>query len=80
MSRVPVFSRHKRTDSPCYGGGKGCDKRVVGCHSTCEKWKEWKTDELKRMEYANDLYVTEKLANDYVVKKIRSMKAKKGRS
>ena len=52
----------------------------MGCHSVCEKYKGWKADELKRMEYANNVYVTEKVANDYVVKKIRSMKSKKGRS
>ena len=80
MARVPVYSRHKRTDSPCYGGGKGCDKRVVGCHSTCEKWKEWKQADLERIKQANSLYVPEKLANDYVVTKIRNIKAKKGRS
>lgn len=76
MAWVPVYSRHRRSTPPC----KGCEERVVGCHSVCEKYKDWKTDELKRMEYANNVYVTEKVANDYVVKKIRSMKAKKGRS
>lgn len=80
MVKVPVYARHKRTDSPCYGGGKGCEERKVGCHSKCKKWKEWKQADLERIKQANDLYVPEKLANDYVVKKIRNMKAKKGRS
>ena len=76
MARVPIYSRHKRTDSPCMG----CEKRKVGCHSVCDKYKGWKEGELQRSQQANHLYVAEKLANDYVVKKIRTMKAKKGRS
>ena len=28
---------------PCYDpvAKKDCEKRVVGCHDTCEKWKAW---------------------------------------
>ena len=76
MARVPVYSRHRRTTPPCMG----CEKRRVGCHSVCDGYKGWKEGELKRMKQANDLYVTEKVANDYVVTKIRNMKSKKGRS
>lgn len=76
MAWVPVYSRHRRSTPPCMG----CEKRKVGCHSACDEYKEWKEGELQRSQQANDLYVTEKLANDYVVKKIRNMKAKKGRS
>ena len=76
MSRVPAYSRHRRTAPPC----KGCEDRVVGCHSRCDKYKEWKAQDLEKIKQANDLHLAEQVVDDYVVKKIRSVKARKGRA
>lgn len=74
MARIPVYSRHRRTTPPCMG----CEKRKVGCHSVCDGYKGWKEGELQRMKQANDSCFGERMANDYVVKKIRNIKANKG--
>ena len=79
MPRVPVYSRHRRKPPPCYREGKRCEKRVVGCHSWCKDWKEWKEDDLKKKEEAYHLYRIEQTTEDYVVEKIREAKKKKGR-
>ncbi len=70
MARFPVYSRHRRTEPPC----KGCEERFVGCHSGCDKYKSWKAQELKRSKEAYQVYITEKVANDYVVQKIKDIK------
>ena len=75
MARVPVFSRHRRTMPPC----KGCEERKVGCHSVCDGYKKWQAQELARKDEAYSLYKTERIAEDYVVEKIRDNKKKKGR-
>lgn len=38
-------------DGPCLG----CEDRIVGCHSTCPRYKEWnrKHHEQKDIEYNN---------------------------
>lgn len=74
MPRVPMFTRHKRTIPPCMG----CEKRRVGCHSVCDGYKGWKEGELQRMKQANELYIADRLASDYVAKKIRSIKRTRG--
>lgn len=40
---------HCKTVCPC----KSCKKRYVGCHSNCEKYKEWanKCEKEKEKEY-----------------------------
>ena len=30
-----------RTKPPCYGDGKGCADRHVGCHADCQAYKDW---------------------------------------
>ena len=32
--------------NPC----KDCTKRVVGCHSTCKDYKDWKEEQVKRRD------------------------------
>ena len=71
---VPMFSRHKRDASPCYGDGNGCTERVVGCHSKCDKYKEWRTRELKRKDEAFNNYKAEKEARDYTINSIINLK------
>ena len=80
MARVPVFSRHKQTASPCYGGGKGCEKRKVGCHSVCDRYKKWQSQELAKKDEAYRLYKTNRVTEDYVVGRIREAKKKMRRS
>ena len=76
MARVPVYSRHKRTEPPC----KGCEERKVGCHSVCDGYKKWQEYESAKRIEAHRLHRSEAEARDYVVTRIRTMKAKKGRS
>lgn len=35
-------------ENSCYG----CTKRKVGCHSTCERYKEWLKDYKEQMKIA----------------------------
>ena len=35
---------------------KDCDKRTLGCHSTCEDYKAFKAENEKRRERANNHY------------------------
>lgn len=37
-------------NSPCKENGIDCPDRYVGCHSDCNKYKEWKAD----MDKANE--------------------------
>jgi len=43
-----------KNKSPCYN----CKKRVVGCHSNCSDYQEWKkqNDKRKRDKYLDDEY------------------------
>ena len=29
------------TPNPCYKDNKDCERRCVGCRSTCQDWKDW---------------------------------------
>ena len=29
------------TPNPCYKDNKDCERRRVGCRSTCQDWKDW---------------------------------------
>ena len=69
-----MFSRCKRTTSPCYGGGNGCTERVVGCHSVCDKYKVWQKKELARKNEAYQLHLAERDVKEYEAKKIDSIK------
>lgn len=36
--------------SPC----KDCEKRALGCHSTCEDYKKWKANGIEIVKYYTD--------------------------
>lgn len=42
---------------PCYKEGKKCDKRVPGCHSKCDEYKDWRQEreskiaEIRKVRY-----------------------------
>ena len=47
--------RLNRDDAPC----KGCQKRVLGCHSVCEDYKKYHTEKENEREHQkvlNDAY------------------------
>ena len=48
---------------PC----KECKKRVMACHTTCEDYKNWKTDHEKRRA---EIVKRNKVNNDFIAAKI----------
>lgn len=52
--------------SPC----KGCSERFVGCHSNCEKYKEFtqENDEIRKKRQSHYFY------DDYAIKKTQSFR------
>lgn len=50
------------TPNPCYKDGADCERRCVGCRTTCQEWQEWviihakEKDEL-RQKQTNDIEV-----------------------
>ena len=76
MAKVPEFARHRRSTPPCLG----CKERKVGCHSVCDGYKKWESQELARKDEAYRLYKTERVTEDYVVERIRETNKKMRRS
>ena len=35
---------------PCYKDGKHCDKRTMGCHSSCKEYIEWERNRQQKLE------------------------------
>lgn len=72
MQAVHISICHHRKNVPCLG----CSDRFIGCHSTCEKYKEWSKEDKKNHDAAlikkkeNDLFV------DYLTKSIEKSKRK----
>ena len=32
---------NEMTPNPCFKNGADCERRCVGCRSTCQQWLEW---------------------------------------
>lgn len=56
---------------------KGCEKRHLNCHSTCEEYKEWKRKNDERNDQIRKAKEKDKMLNDYCVKKSRKIKEMK---
>lgn len=64
-------SFYKHTVAPC----KDCAERAVGCHGTCEKYKDWKKNEGAEKAKMIKAYKTERALEDYQIKeKIKNQK------
>lgn len=48
-------------DAPC----KDCPDRVLGCHSVCEKYKQFQEERTRELERKRMQYLTNHLGNDY---------------
>jgi hypothetical protein len=51
----------QKTAPPC----KDCTERVLRCHSTCEKYKEWNKANLERYKEFYDHYKGERVAEQF---------------
>ena len=60
---------------PC----KDCSDRVVGCHSTCEKYKAAKVDHKEKKEQIYQQKKIEDGMDNYVFSKIAKIKREKER-
>ena len=50
---------------------KGCDKRHVGCHSTCQGYKDWKSEKDRISELARK---DRKAESNFIEDKVRLLK------
>ena len=73
MVRVPMASRFNSSPGPC----KDCLDRCVGCHSSCEGYIKWKREcDKARQDYVDSLK-SERLIEDYSIKKAHKNKGMK---
>ena len=64
MSNIPrKFIYHKKP-SPC----KDCQKRFVGCHSSCEDFAKWKTEEFDEKKKVFKEWRKQNDAEEYKIK------------
>lgn len=56
---------------------KGCEGRHVGCHSTCECYKEQREKNLKEKDFLFQAHRAERELDDYVIARRTKMKKKK---
>ena len=42
ISKEPIAIQKEEVKMAKKGGCYGCEERSLGCHSDCEKYKEWK--------------------------------------
>ena len=64
-----------RTAPPC----KDCSVRCVGCHSTCEKYIEWRNNEKKKNDEIKFKQNMERIKEDYAIHNQRKRKRKRRR-
>lgn len=60
-------------DVPC----ADCQKRYVGCHSDCETYKAWKSEQLSDAEAKRKAKETQSMLNSYTAKAARKYMRKK---
>lgn len=70
MSNVPRTIYCPRSPSPC----KDCEERQSGCHSTCEKYKEWNEERLKVKNKFRKEAIKNKRYEEYVITTIEGFK------
>ncbi len=63
----------KNDNVPC----KGCSDRVVGCHSTCEKYAEFVKENNKRLHEQKKIAKEEYRARSYTIDSVYRVQGKK---
>ena len=58
---------------------QGCDKRHVGCHSTCQEYIDWKSDREWKNEIARKKRQAEADIVDAIVRNCEKVRRKKNR-
>lgn len=75
MCRKIIDNVISKINSPCMN----CENRKMGCHSTCDKYKEFKiTIETEKAKIRN-AYDTEIKLDDSAMKTVRKIKKRKKR-
>ena len=64
-----------QTLSPC----KGCGDRVLGCHSSCGKYKDWVQDEKQKYEEHRKKKALDREIDEYVVNHYMAVQKEKDR-
>lgn len=64
-SNIPktCYRPNKFKLSPCYG----CEDRTIGCHETCDKYKDFHNEALKDFRKRKDTYTAEVAAETFSV-------------
>lgn len=76
MPNTPRAILFRRTKPPC----KDCTDRQVGCHGKCEKYIQWKTEDIKAQRECTKALKGERAAEDVLIRgKIKSKKKRQGR-
>lgn len=58
---------------------KECNKRYVGCHSTCKEYTDWKADRERKNEIARMKRQAEAEIIDSIVRNCEKVRRKKNR-
>lgn len=64
-----IFHR-KDVISPCFN----CTERHVGCHSDCEKYQAWSSNNYEQWHKARNAYIPERRLNEFVIQNIQKTK------
>ena len=65
------FRPRKFIQSPCYG----CEGRTVGCHSTCDKYKDFRNETAKDFQKRKETYQAEVAAETFCIEqKMKSLR------
>lgn len=63
-----------RPSAPC----KGCPSRIVGCHSNCRAYGEYKQADISYVHTMNEIKYADKDANNFRYEQIRKYYRKRG--
>ena len=75
MSNIPRTCYYRQKMSPC----KDCQKRFVGCHSSCNDYAEWKTEEYGERDKVYKEFFEQHPIEDYKIKLRINLNRKKRR-
>ena len=70
-----VYGALNAIPSPC----KGCEKRSVGCHSSCARYKVWTCRINAEKERIWNAYGVERMMEDYEVRRNERKKKRYGK-
>lgn len=67
ISIIPAMST---VEVPCYG----CPDRIAGCHSNCERYKNFRDKRMKQLERKNKFEGEQWRATDHIIRGIYKAK------